>query len=130
MSPGGKAGNAEKAAQIESHIARLQAEHTVLSTAPHIGLSDEQALSLERFAAEVRAGIGKVGPADRREIFELLQLRGVVSVDPKGIRLARANRFRIQWTAIIGLRSRDSTLTNIQRVIIGQPSAPAPKPSE
>ena len=130
MSPGGKAGNAEKAAQIESHIARLQAEHTVLSTAPHIGLSDEQALSLERFAAEVRAGIGKVGPADRREIFELLQLRGVVSVDPKGIRLARANRFRIQWTAIIGLRSRDSTLTNIQRVIIGQPSAPAPKPCE
>jgi hypothetical protein len=102
----------------------------VLSTAPHIGLSDEQALSLERFAAEVRAGIGKVGPADRREIFELLQLRGVVSVDPKGIRLARANRFRIQWTAIIGLRSRDSTLTNIQTVVIGQPSAPAPKPSE
>jgi hypothetical protein len=38
--------------RVESQIERLQAEHT----APHMGLSDEQAVSLERFAADVQAG--------------------------------------------------------------------------
>ena len=55
--------------KIEAHIARMQAEHTALSTIPHVGLSQEEALSLERFAAEVRAGISEAGPADRRGIL-------------------------------------------------------------
>ena len=48
-----------------------------------------------------------------------------MSRDRDGIRLARANRFRIQWTAIIGLRSDDSKLTNIQTIVIGATRAPA-----
>jgi len=116
----------EKATRMESQIERLHAEHAALPEAPHMGLSDEQAVSLERFATEVRAGIDKAGPADRRDIFGLLQLRGTVSLDPNGRRLARVNRFRIVWTAIIALQSEDRKLTNIQTIVVGATKAPAP----
>ena len=112
----------EKATQVEFQIERLQAEHAALSTAPHIGLSDEQAVPLERYAAEARAGIGNAGPGDSRDIFGLLQLRGTVSLDDTGIRLARANRFRILWTGIIALQSEDRKLTNIQTIVVSDGS--------
>jgi hypothetical protein len=45
-------------------------------------------------------------------------------LDDNGVRLARAYRFRIVWTAIIGLKGEDRKLTNIQTIVVGQTAPP------
>ena len=89
---------------IEAKLASLRAARAELETIPLDGLSEEDALSLETFAAEIAAGIHEATPQEQRRIYQLLRLRGVVRVaadSEPGIRLGRRlRRFAVDWDAI------------------------------
>ena len=110
----------DKARQIELQLEHLQADHAQRAAEPHVGLSAEQAMSLQQFAAEVRAGIDAAEGTDRQRVFELLRLQGRLRLDDeRGIRLAKRNRFSIEWTAIVPLRNKGREFTNIQTIWVG-----------
>jgi site-specific DNA recombinase len=90
-------------ADTETLIARLDAERAELAAIRAEGLSADEATEIERFAAEVRQGLGNATPADRRQLYETLRIRGTAYADPEGIRLGRKYRFRIDWEGAIQL---------------------------
>jgi hypothetical protein len=65
------------------------------------GLTAEEAGAIETFAAEIRAGIAGATPMDGRALYEQLNIRGVIYVDPDSpdsVLTCRKYRFRIDWT--------------------------------
>jgi site-specific DNA recombinase len=108
---------AVKAQEIERQLARLQADRAERAAAPHAGLSDAQVLTLTEFAAQVRAGIPAATPAERRQIFELLGLKGTVRRDDTdGLRLSQTHGFRVDWDGLIPVRCNDREFVNVKTV--------------
>jgi site-specific DNA recombinase len=94
-------------AETEALVDRLSAEHEHLQAAqPAAGMSAEEALTLETFAAEVRQGMDLADPQTRRQIYEIIHLHGRVRHDREhGRKLGRRHRFSITWEAAIELDS-------------------------
>jgi len=92
-----------QAKETDETLQRLKTERTALEAMRAEGLSAEDAESLEAFAAEVREGFESFTPADVRHVFELLQLRGTVRLDPNGVKLGRAHTYRIDWEARVSI---------------------------
>jgi hypothetical protein len=106
-----------KAQEVEAAINRLLTDRAQLAAAPSVGLSDADSLQLAEFAAEVRAGLDYATPAERRRIYELLQLDGVVRLAPEhGIKLGRRHRFTIEWRSVFELLddTRDIKKTRVE----------------
>lgn len=97
-----------QARDIEGLIQRLTGERLELATTEAEGLGPGEAEAIEAFAAEVRSGMILASSADRRDIYELLQVRGKVYADPSGVALGRRHRFRVEWRATISLRNNTS----------------------
>ena len=95
------------ASEAEGTIGRLLAERAELVAESSEGLSDADAAALERFADEARAGLEAAQVSDRRQLFELLKLRGKVSLGENGIKLGREHCFEVEWSAVIELRNGD-----------------------
>ncbi|HEY7066414.1 MAG TPA: recombinase family protein [Chloroflexota bacterium] len=124
----------EKAQQIEASLSTLQAEHAQLAAEPTPGLSDSQIHELTAFAAEVCQGVEHAMPAERRRIFQLLQLKGAVRRDDAhGRKFALKHRFSVAWEAIIRLRNDGREFVNVQTIVLnetGSSPAQAPKAAE
>jgi site-specific DNA recombinase len=89
--------------EAETTLARLSGELAKLTPTDLPGLTPEAATVLETFAAEVRAGLTAATPAERRQIAQLLQLRGTVRQDAEGgVRLGR-HAFTVQYEAVLAL---------------------------
>jgi hypothetical protein len=117
----------EKGKQIEDALSRFQAERARLEAEPMAGLSESQVVDLTRFADEVRAGLDVADNLARRRVLQMLKLRGVVRLDPEhGIRLAKRNRYSIEWEAIIRLQRNEREFTNIQTIWVGPAKDQAP----
>jgi hypothetical protein len=111
----------EKAHQIEASLSTLQAEHAQLAAEPRPGLSDSQIHELTAFAAEVCQGVEHATPAERRLIFQLLQLKGTVRRDDEhGRKFALKHRFSVAWEAIIPLRHSDREFVKRRTVRRGE----------
>jgi hypothetical protein len=100
-----------RAQEIEGIIERLRRDRDELTTLPSAGLSADDADAIARFATEVQAGMGHATPAERRMLYQQLQVRGSLSpavrTDPEAIRLGRHHRFYVDWTASIPLLDSD-----------------------
>jgi DNA invertase Pin-like site-specific DNA recombinase len=92
-----------RAKELEATIARLTKERAALTANPGPGLSDAETAAIFAFAESARLGIEEATPAERRQLFETLRLRGRVLADPDGMLLGRQNRFKIHWEAKIPL---------------------------
>jgi DNA invertase Pin-like site-specific DNA recombinase len=104
-----------RAKELESTITNLTRQRDTLIAGPSDGLTDAEAVAIRDFAATARIGLANATPAERRQLFETLRMRGRVLADPEGLLLGRRNRFRIEWEAHIpllhtaaGLLKRDS----------------------
>jgi hypothetical protein len=105
-----------RAKELEAMIATLARQRDALIAGPGDGLTDAEATAIQEFAATARIGLDEATPAERRELFETLRLRGRVLADPEGLLLGRRNRFKIEWEARVpllhtaaGLLKRDRT---------------------
>jgi Recombinase zinc beta ribbon domain len=103
---------AQRQATTETAIRRLVGEQAEQSAAPTAALSQEDALSLEQFATEVREGIQKASPADRRWVYERLRLTGTARLHPEGIQIGTRHRFDFDFEAVVPLPDSDSRLKN------------------
>jgi hypothetical protein len=96
-----------RAKEIEVLIARLAAERADLAAVRGEGLSPDEADAIRTFADRAREGLALATPADRRDLYETLDLRGTVRLatadDADAVRLGRKYRFRIDWTGRIPL---------------------------
>lgn len=102
-----------QASEIEKLLDRLVGEQTELSAVRSEGLSAEEARSIEAFAKRV-AFVGEhATPAERRELYETLQIQGTLYDDPMGVKLTRRTHFRIDWQAVIPLRNSVTSSTRI-----------------
>gem|GEM_PF-822105 len=104
-----------QAKEAEGLIARLVQERDELAAVPAEGLSATEADAIEAFAEDIRAGILHATPAERRKLYELLQVRGRVYHDDSGRRLGRKHHYRIDWTAAIQLQ-HNAALINVTRL--------------
>jgi hypothetical protein len=102
-----------RAQEIEGIIAGLCKDRDALDAVPSGGLSADDADAIARFAAEIQAGMAHATPADRRLLYQQLQIRGKVSPADssaaKAVRLGRTHRYRIDWTATIPLLDSDGS---------------------
>jgi hypothetical protein len=98
-----------QAKAIEDVIAKLNADRGALAAVEPAGLSVADAEALIAFAATIQEGFGEATPAERRTLYELLQVRGTVAIDPNGLKLGQRHRYRLDWQAAIPL----CTSTNI-----------------
>ena len=89
-------------ADTEALIARLTHERDALDRLTTDGLTEDEAARRRRLCRVLRTGLAHAQPADRRALYELLHLRGTLSLDPEGVPLGR-NMFSH------GLAGRDST---------------------
>jgi site-specific DNA recombinase len=97
----------------EVTIGRLVHEQNQLKPAELPGVSADAAAAISEFAAEIRAGISAVTPAERRRICQLLKLRASVQVDPEhGLYIGR-HRFSIQWETVIDLGHNGRTFGSV-----------------
>ncbi len=92
-----------RAKEVEATIAKLNAERGQLTSSPGPGLSDTEAEAIREFAATAQVGLELATPAERRQLYETLRLRGRVLADPEGMLLGKRNRFKIEWEARIPL---------------------------
>jgi hypothetical protein len=92
-----------RAKELEGIIANLGQQRDALIAGPGDGLTDAEATVIKDFAATARIGLAEATAAERRQLFEMLRLRGRVLADPEGLLLGRRNRFRIEWEARIPL---------------------------
>jgi hypothetical protein len=105
----------DKRGQIELSLAQLARERDRLAAEPVDGLSAEQALSLEAFAAEIRAGIEHADEPERHRILQMLHVKAAVKLDEDhGSKLGRDHRYSIAWDAVIPLRHADGTLDKVR----------------
>jgi hypothetical protein len=98
-----------KAEETETAITCLLAGRAELAAAPSVGITPEESLVLETFAAEVRAGVDCASTADQQRIYRLLKLTGTATRDEaEGVQLGRyrANSFVLDWRAVLPLAVR------------------------
>ena len=79
-----------RAKELESTIANLTRQRDALIAGPSDGLTDAEAAAIQEFAATARIGLDEATPAERRQLFETLRLRGRVLADPEGLLLGAA----------------------------------------
>jgi site-specific DNA recombinase len=100
-----------RAQEIEGIIDGLCKDRDALNAMPSSGLSADDANAIATFAADIQAGMAHATPAERRQLYQQLQVRGTVSpaarTDAKAVRLGRSHRYRIDWTATIPLLDSD-----------------------
>ena len=84
---------------IERLIDRMQDERQDLLSVPTYGLTAPEVDEIISFAAKIRDGLDLATDEDRRQLFELLNIRGKDYADPAGIALGRKHRYRIEWRA-------------------------------
>jgi hypothetical protein len=82
--------------ETEAQIQGLQSARNELAALCPAGLSSEEALSLETFAAKVQAGMTTATPDERRNIYRLLSLRIRLQTHPQGVLLGRKHRYLLQ----------------------------------
>jgi hypothetical protein len=93
----------EAVSDMEAQLARLTSELGKLTPVDLPGITAEAATTIERFADEVRAGIGAATPAERREVLRLLQVQGTVRRDDeRGVPFGRY-AYVVQLEAILTL---------------------------
>jgi site-specific DNA recombinase len=97
-----------QAKEVEQLIVRTNAERAELAAVRTEGLSATDADALIAFAEDVGAGFDHATPAERKRLYDLLQVRGTVAADPDGIKLGQRHHFRIDWQAAIPLRTSDN----------------------
>ena len=108
----------EKSGELEDVIGRLTAERAALASEPSSGLSEQDAVDLEAFAAEMRLGAEQATPQERRLIYQKLQLAGVIRRDDEhGRKLKQRNRFSMEWQNVLVFRSNAGNLVNIQSIV-------------
>jgi site-specific DNA recombinase len=104
-----------QAQDIEGIIAKLQAQRAELEARPSSGLSAADANAIIHFAEQIQAGMEHASPADRRQLYQQLQIRGTVSsaepADPQAVRLGRKHCYRIDWQASIPLFHSGTSLS-------------------
>jgi len=74
---------------------------------PRVGITPEESMALETFAAEVRAGVECASAADQQRVYRLLKLTGTATRDEaEGVQLGRyrASSFVLDWRAVLALR--------------------------
>jgi site-specific DNA recombinase len=96
----------------EEAIAQFNRQRGALDGGPSEGLTDAQAVAIRQFAETARLGIAEATPAELRQLFDMLRLRGGVFADPDGVQLGRHHLFRIEWNAVIHLPRTDSRFEN------------------
>ena len=104
--PGGEVDRALLAAgrEAEAQIGRIEGERQRLAEPVSVGLSEEAAIGIKQFVAEAASGIDGASPAQRRRLFQILDLRASVRVDPAGtFKIGRKYRYAIEWSARIPL---------------------------
>ena len=102
-----------QARDIEGQIARLSTERQRLDAPSSVGLSEEAATSIETFVTETCHGIVFATPAERRRLFQTLDLRATVRVDPHGtVKIGRKYRYSITWEAKIPLVNHDASVND------------------
>jgi hypothetical protein len=99
-----------QAKEVEDMIGRTNAERANLAAIRTEGLSPVEAGNLAAFAEDIRAGFDEATAAERRELYNLLHIRGIVYADPNGVRLGRYHRFRIEWQCAIPLAHNENQL--------------------
>ncbi|CAN5298334.1 recombinase family protein [soil metagenome] len=103
-------GNSEMVASLErtqreivTHLERMVTERALLAVTKAEGLTPDDAEAIAAVATEIRAGIEHATDADRRALYDLLGIRGVVFIDPDGVKMGRKHRYRVEWSAAIPL---------------------------
>jgi len=97
-----------RAQDVQQLIERLSTERADLDVVRSKGLSPAEAASIRSFAAQIADGLAKATAADRREVCDVLQIRGRVYFDPDGVLIGRKHRFRIEWSESIPLLDSDA----------------------
>jgi len=102
-----------QAKDIETLLSSLSAERASLAAVRSDGLSQHEAVTIRAFAEQVAAGIEHAELAERRQLIELLGIKGTLYTDPDGVQLSMRSKFRIEWSANISLRDSDPTLRKV-----------------
>jgi site-specific DNA recombinase len=95
-----------KAEEAEAAITRLLAGRAELVAAPSVGITPEESMALEEFAAEVRAGVACASVEEQQRVYRLLKLTGTATRDEaegKQLGRYRYSRFVIEWRALLPL---------------------------
>ena len=98
-----------KAEEAEATIGRLLAGRAELLAAPVAGITPEECLALEAFAAEVREGLAVATAAEQQRVYRLLRLTGTATRDEaNGVQFGRYryNSFVMEWQALLPLAVR------------------------
>lgn len=111
---------AQRQKATEDMLQRLQAEQAEQTAGPSEGLSAEQAVELERFAAEVGAGLETASTAKRRWVYERLRLGGTVRVQPDGIKLGQRHCFDMDFQAVVPIAD---SISNTKNKLVAYPLA-------
>ena len=90
-----------QARDTEALLQGLRRERDTHAARRPEGLSEDESTALLAFAADVRAGLMDATSADRRALYELLRVRGRVTLDPDGVALGRTHHFAIDWETVV-----------------------------
>ncbi|MCX6021192.1 MAG: recombinase family protein [Chloroflexi bacterium] len=103
------------AEETERTIRPLAVERNALEAEPPPGLSGQDVQALQQFAEQVRQGLDLANPAERRQVFELLQLRARVQCDEKdGVKLGRRHRYRVELFAVVEIPDLDKEYKKVR----------------
>jgi hypothetical protein len=94
-----------KIADQERSIIRFEQERAGLAAAPTDGLTTADAEAVMAFAAHARAGLDAAQPADRRMLYDILNVRGTVraAADTGAVPIGTKYRYLLDWTSTIPL---------------------------
>jgi hypothetical protein len=97
---------------IQQILERLTNERAQLAAVRSEGLTAAEAESIQSYADKIRDGLAGANDADRRRLYEMLSVRGVVHLDPDGVLLGHKHRYRVEWTAAVPLLHTSSRFRN------------------
>jgi DNA invertase Pin-like site-specific DNA recombinase len=104
---------AEAERRAAENVKRHRASREQFKALPIPGMGDEEVNELMRAATELRVGIERAEPADRRRFYQILRLRGRVYRDPvDGVRIGYRGRLRIEWDSLLPLNTAHGVLTS------------------
>jgi hypothetical protein len=90
-------------AQLVRELAQFKADLEQLRNFKPRGITEDEEAALLRFSAEIAGGMDVLTIAERREVFELLRLRGEVRTDPSGPVVGAQRRFSLDLSADVSL---------------------------
>jgi ParB-like chromosome segregation protein Spo0J len=101
-----------KIADQERLIAKFERERASVSAVPEDTLSDDDAASIMAFSEQARAGLSAATAEDRRNLFDLLQIKGTVTMsEPRrrnAVKLGTKHHYEVTWTAAIPISTNNS----------------------